>query len=102
MFADLHSGNGGGDGLEFAADFGGCIGFGVEAVVLPESSGEEDIDAGFEGLCGSGVTGGGHGFEAGEVIHAESKEANAASLHSGAAGNSRVTQRRAACEHMHP
>ena len=48
VFADLCAWSGRGDGAKFAADFGGGCWLHVEAVVLSESAGEEDVDAGFE------------------------------------------------------
>src|SRR5262249_18418290 len=55
VLADVDAGRGGGDGLELAADVVGGVGLGVEAVVLGQAAGEEDVDDG----AGRGLFGGG-------------------------------------------
>lgn len=56
VFADIESRGAGGDGAEFASDIGGSEGLGIEAVVLSQPAGEEDIDDGPVGN-GGGVGG---------------------------------------------
>lgn len=99
VFADLRPGCCGGDGSEFAANFGGCGGLHVEAVVLSESAGEEDIDAGFESGRGGCCRLCCEGMQAAEVVHAEPQQGDAAGLNGGAAGEMWVPERTGVSSH---
>jgi len=54
VFANLDAGDVGGDGFEFATDFGGSIGLHVPEVDVTGAAEEEDEDAGFCALFGRG------------------------------------------------
>jgi len=75
VLADLEAGDGGGDGLEFAADFGGGVELEIEGVLMGRSAGQVDHD---HRLVGGTDPGGGLGPEElgqGEPAHAERADA---------------------------
>ncbi len=90
VLADVEAGGLGRDGFEFAADFLGGVGLHVEALVLGEAAGEEDVDDGFGFRIASRRAGGGGGAEGGKVVDAEAKEADGAGLNGGAPGEARM------------
>ena len=81
MLAHLHARSLRGDGRKFPADVVGGIRFGIEAVVLRESAGKEYVNDVFcRRSCGFRS---GHFLQAGNVIHAEPQQADAARLNGG-------------------
>ena len=106
MFADLCAWSGRGNGAKFAADFSGGCWLHVEAVVLSESAGEEDVDAGFErrqGLRREGTGGcgrlGSECVQTVEVVRAKSQQRDAAGLNSGAPSKAGMPERTGVCCH---
>src|SRR5262249_61360837 len=87
MLDDAYAGGARCDGLELAADLGGGVGLEVEAVVLGESAGEEDVDAG----AGGGLAVG-RGPQGGQVAGGQAEQADGAGLQGGAAAGGGVVE----------
>src|SRR5262249_31048142 len=89
VFADADAWSARGEGPELAADALGGGGLQVEAVVLGQPAGEEDVDAGagLRRLAGSP-----QGGEGGEVALAQAEQAGGPGLEGGAAGEGRVLE----------
>jgi len=90
VFADVDAGRAGRDRLELAADSGRRIWLGVEAVVLAEPAGQEDVDDRRRRSRGGRV--GGRPQEL-QLAHPETEQADRPRLHGGAAGDGRVAER---------
>src|SRR5262249_20707092 len=88
VLADLNARRARGDGPELAADVVGGVGLEVEAVLLGQAAGEEDVDD----RAGRGVRGGG-GAEGGEVVAAQAEQAHSPRWRGGARGEEGVLER---------
>ena len=88
MLGDADTGDPRWDGAEIAADGVRRIRLRVEALVLGEAAREENVD---DRLCGMGDA---RGAKLPKLAHPETKQTDRARLESGAAGGSRVAERR--------
>ena len=83
-FGDADARQAGFDSFEFAADFDGCFGFGVDGIEVWWSAIEVNIDDGFLGVAEVGG-----GFCAEQIGECESGDSEGANLQGTAAGVSR-------------
>lgn len=83
-FGDAEAGDARFDGIEFAADFDGGIGFGVDGIEVWRAAIEVDIDDGFLGVLEVGG-----GFSAEDVGERESGDTERADVEGGSAGSVR-------------
>ncbi len=88
MLADLNAGRARGNGVEFAADRVRGVGLHVEAVVLGQPTGEEDVNHRL-GLrrFGGDAAGGRHGSQGLDMVHSQAKQADRAGLYGRASRN---------------
>ena len=84
VLADVQPGSARADGLELATDFHGSVRLHVEALMLRESAGKEDVN---HRLCPCRLRGRRHSLEGAEMIHAESQQSHRARLNHFTAGN---------------
>ena len=77
MLADVGAGGAGADGFELTAVLHRRVRLHVEALMLCQSAGEEDVD---HRLCAGRLRRSRHGLQSAEMIHAESQQSDRARL----------------------